>query len=172
MSQQTSDPRIKILIISAVALIAGGIFFAFLSQNSVSNSQAATPQIEIESKRYSFGNVSMANGIVRHVFPIKNSGGVDLKISDISTSCMCTKAIFETNNEKSPTFGMKGHGTNPSFWSDTIEPGQSANLEISFDPNAHGPNATGPITRTVTMFSNDNGKNKKHEFVFTANVVK
>lgn len=172
MSKQTSDPRLKIFIISAIALISVGLFFGFLTQKNASGEQSATPQIKIEEKRYNFGKVSMANGIVKHIFPIKNTGGANLKISDITTSCMCTKAVFESNGEKSPAFGMAGHGANPLFWSSELAPGQNANLEVSFDPNAHGPNATGSITRTVSLFSNDNGEKKKHDFVFTANVVK
>ena len=112
----------------------------------------------------------MADGLVTHNFAIENSGDGSLKISGIKTSCMCTSAIFEYNGERSPKFGMHN---NPAFWSKEIEPGQSADLEVTFDPNAHGPNATGPVTRVVFVFTNDGGTNNQEtKFIFSANVIK
>ena len=171
--KQSTDPRLKILIIFAVILILGGIIFGIAASKDSEGESAGVPQMEVDANKYDFGDVSMAKGTAKHIFSITNKGDGDLKLFDISTSCMCTKAILEIDGKRSPAFGMSGHGTNPRFWSEPLSPGQSANLEVIYDPNAHGPNATGPINRVVTVHSNDGGKrDKKHIFTFTANVVK
>ena len=36
----------------------------------------------------------------------------------------------------------------------TVPPGQTANLEVVFDPLFHGPNAVGPIERLITVKTN------------------
>lgn len=171
---QTNGNRFKILISAAVVLIIGGIIAVALLANLNSDSgQAGTAKLVIESTRYDFGDVSMARGLVKKNFVLKNEGEADLKISNISTSCMCTTAVLEIKGEKSPVFGMAGHGTNPAFWSTKLPPGQSANLEVIFDPNAHGPDATGQITRQINFSTNDGGKNNTASaLIITANVVK
>lgn len=167
------DKRIKILIISAGVLIVGGIAVGLLvnKDQDVSGAEGeGTPQLTIKEKRFDLGDVSMADGLAFRKVELKNSGTADLEISSIKTSCMCTQAVLEVEGKKSPKFGMH---TSSAFWSENIKPGQSANLEVIFDPNAHGPNATGPITRTVTLVSNDGGKaGVKTNITFTAKVIK
>lgn len=165
------DKRIKVLIISTVVLITGAVAISiFANKENNINKQEGTPELTVKEKKFDLGTVLMANGLAKHVVELKNTGTSDLKINSIKTSCMCTEAMLEVDNEKSPKFGMH---TSSSFWSQKIKPNQTANLEIIFDPNAHGPNATGPITRTVTLLSNDNNKsNTKTIITFTGNVVK
>ena len=47
-----------------------------------------------------------------------------------------------------------GHGGGTATLSETIQAGETAILLVNFDPNAHGPNATGSITRTVMLHTN------------------
>ncbi|OGY47357.1 MAG: hypothetical protein A3J65_00520 [Candidatus Buchananbacteria bacterium RIFCSPHIGHO2_02_FULL_45_11b] len=166
-----NDPRLIILAAAAAAVIFGGIILGVaMSSGGGQGDNGGAAKLSADSYQYDFGAISMANGLVKHIFTISNAGTADLKLSNISTSCMCTTAVLEINGQRSPEFGMH---SNPAFWSGELKPGQTANLEITFDPLAHGPDATGPITRTVTLSSNDGGRsNVKSNFTFTGNVVK
>jgi len=161
----------KIIIISTTILIIGGIAIGVVANKESSDDQkGGVPELTIKEKRFSFGTISMADGLAKHTFKLENTGGSDLKIRSIKTSCMCTEAVLEIDGKKSPKFGMH---TSSVGWSENIKPGQTADLEVIFDPNAHGPNATGPITRTVTLLSNSKGKNSaRTDITFTANVTK
>lgn len=165
------DKRIKILVISAAVLIIGSIAFGVIANKEQGASQSqGIPELTVKKRRFDFGTISMADGLVKHTFELKNTGSADLKISSIKTSCMCTEAVLEVGGKRSPKFGMH---TSSVFWAEKIKPGQTANLEVIFDPNAHGPNATGPVTRTVTLLSNSRGKsNTRTNLIFTANVVR
>src|SRR3989339_1528292 len=161
--------HIIIIVLFVLILIVGGIIVgAIMDASDTSNGGVA--KIVIDSNRYDFGTISMADGLPRHTFTIKNEGTADLDISQISTSCMCTSAILSVDGQDSPKFGMH---SNPTFWSQSIAPGQTATLEVIFDPLAHGPDAIGPITRGITGYSNDNGgKNVPFQLTFSGNVVK
>lgn len=166
-----------VLILGVVAIIIVGIL-ALTSNNpkgdnNKSESNKGVPNLQAKDTRYDFGEVPMSEGKVSHIFDITNTGGADLKVSDLYTSCMCTEARLIVDGKKGPKFGMPGHGTSSSFWSDSIAPGQTAQLEVIFDPNAHGPNGTGPIRRTVTVVSNNGGqRNMENSFTFSGVVVK
>lgn len=174
-----TDNRLNYLIVAAIILTIGGLVFGLAStdnqsgQDKNSDAESGTPRLSVDLNRFDFGDVSMARGKVNHSFNIKNQGDGYLTISNISTSCMCTSASLTVNGKTSPTFGMPGHGANFSFWSEKLKPGEEAELEVVFDPNAHGPNATGPITRVITLLSDDGSqKDSKTTLTITANVVK
>jgi len=170
-----NDPRLIIFMSAAFILIVGGIILGVATSSKGENDNSSgVAKLSVDSTYYDFGDVSMAKGLVNHTFKITNEGEGELKISNISTSCMCTTAVLDVAGEKSPSFGMPGHGgANPTFWSATIKPNQTADLIVTFDPNAHGPQATGPITRVITIYSNDNSQsNVRRNFTFAANVVK
>lgn len=174
---KTIDYRLKILIAAAAVLIIGGIVVGLASTKSESavdkGANQGEPRLSVNESRFDFGDVSMAEGKVSHSLNVKNEGSDDLAISSIFTSCMCTSAVLSVEGKKSPVFGMLGHGVNYPFWSEKLKPGEQAELAVTFDPNAHGPNATGPITRTITLLSNDGGRsNSQTELVITANVIK
>ncbi len=114
-------------------------------------------KIEIENPSYDFGTVSQAEGVVSTTFTIKNTGGSELIIDNMDTSCMCTSASLVYNGVEGPKFGMSMHGDNPKDYSLAIPPGDSAQLKVYFDPMAHGKQDKPKIsvTRTVTIISND-----------------
>ncbi len=114
-------------------------------------------KIEIENPKYNFGTISQADGIVSTIFVIENSGGSDLIIENIDTSCMCTTANLIYKGEESPKSSMTMHGENPEDYSLTIPPGDSAQLKVYYDPMAHGKQKKQEmtITREVTIISND-----------------
>lgn len=122
------------------------------------------PIIEITPKEVDLGEVSMNKGVAETIFRLKNAGSLDLEITGMETSCMCTTVKLND----SPIFGMHD---NPTDWSATLKAGEEAPLIVIFDPNAHGPGATGPITRTITVFSND-PVDSKTSIKIEANIIK
>ncbi|MEK7189527.1 MAG: DUF1573 domain-containing protein [Patescibacteria group bacterium] len=167
------DKNTKIFLAIIIVLVIGGISAAVVATMKEKGGNG-TAKLTLETTGFDWGDVSMAAGLAKKNIKIQNTGTGDLKISKFTTSCMCTKVTLEVNGRRSPDFGMPGHGdSGPAFWSETIKPGDSGTLEIIFDPNAHGPEATGPITRAIYIYSNDGGSsNSKKTINFDANVVK
>lgn len=160
----------KIIFISLpILLIIIGIIFVVVNYSQPENriENQGTPKIEITQKEYNAGTVSMADGLVKHTYEIKNVGNGDLKIDRIWTSCMCTTAVLKVGNKTSPKFGMHAGS---AFWSQKIAPNKAGQLEVIFDPAFHGPQGTGPIVRIVYLSTNDI-QNKEIEVRLTANVV-
>ncbi len=115
------------------------------------------PKIELDKQKYDFGTISQSDGVVTTMFTIKNTGGSDLIIDNMDTSCMCTSASLIYNGVEGPTFSMSMHGDNPKDYSLAIPPGESALLKVYYDPMAHGKQDTPEIrvTREITIISND-----------------
>jgi hypothetical protein len=90
----------------------------------------------------------MKDGIVTKEFEIKNTGNQTLKLFNVSTSCMCTTAKFEGSPE---IFGMHTKSNSVK----EVAPHQSTKLQVIFDPAFHGPSGIGPITRQVSVQTND-----------------
>ena len=117
---------------------------------------------------YDFGTISMKNGDVSKTFKVTNENGADVLIQSLTTSCMCTKAYFtELNGNKSGPFGMPGMGVVPKL-NKTIKAGESANIEVVYDPNAHGPAGVGMIDRFVYL---EDANGNKLQFEIKANVT-
>ncbi len=104
---------------------------------------------------FDFGNISMAAGNVSHRYWIKNAGAAPLTITNLSTSCMCTVATLITPAGKKGPFGMTGHGLTTRV-AEVLAPGETAQVEVVFDPAAHGPAGIGRTERIVTI-GNDAG---------------
>jgi hypothetical protein len=105
---------------------------------------------------HDFGTVSMAAGNVMHRYVITNLGPAPLTITQLSTSCMCTVATLVTSSAQRGPFGMPGHGVIPTI-RESLAPRERAQVEVVFDPAAHGPAGVGLIERTVTV-RNDAGE--------------
>jgi len=116
---------------------------------------AGTKALTSESAFFDFGRISMANGKVSHRYSIRNSGSTPLTITKLFTSCMCTTATLVTRSAQKGPFGMPGHGWLASV-SETLAPEEVAQVDVVFDPAAHGPAGVGPTARTVTVV-NDAG---------------
>lgn len=99
---------------------------------------------------YDFGTIRMADGLVSHVFAVNNNSSEDIEIKTINTSCMCTTAYIESiGGEKGP-FGMLGMGYVPPA-NEVIKAGESRNVRVVYDPNAHGPAGVGIIDRFIYL---------------------
>lgn len=125
---------------------------AEIKEELIAEAPEDRPIISIEPESIDLGKVSMAQGEVKTIFKVKNIGQTDLKLSGMETSCMCTTVILRKDGRESPIFGMHD---NPTDWSETLAPGEEAELTATFDPAYHGPEGTGAVTRTITVFSDD-----------------
>lgn len=121
------------------------------------NAPENPPKIEIDRAKHDFGVISQGEGVVSTTFTIKNTGGSDLIIENIDSSCMCTTASLTYKGEESPVFGMSMHGDNPENFGLRIAPGDSAQLNVFYDTMAHGRQKKPQIKviREVTIISND-----------------
>lgn len=104
---------------------------------------------------YDFGTVSMAAGNVSRRFAVKNPTSNPITLTKIYTSCMCTTASLVMGERRVGPFGMAGHGFIPPI-SETLGAGESAEVEVVFDPTAHGPAGVGRIDRIIAL-ENDGG---------------
>jgi len=156
------------LVLGLMVILGTGFFMVrYLKAKGYENA----PKIQITSALHDFGEISASQGLVETSFEVNNIGDSELIISGMETSCGCTTAKLKTwdkesNLRESPEFGMHN---NPTNWSTSIEPGTTTKLIVTFDPNFHE-NTFGPVTRTVSVFSNDPGKSEE-KVTILANVI-
>lgn len=103
-----------------------------------------------QENKFDFGTISMAAGKVTHAFKFKNTSAEPLTITTTYTSCMCTSATLVVGGVRKGPFGMPGHGFLPKL-SEIVSAGEEIEVEVVFDPAAHGPAGVGPISRAVTL---------------------
>ena len=116
-----------------------------------------TDQLTALETFYDFGTISMKNGKVSKVFKLTNSTDGDIKVPSVTTSCMCTTAYILRDGERSRPFGMPGHGGAVPKANAVVASGESLDIEVEYDPNAHGPAGVGLIERAVFVEDeNDN----------------
>ena len=161
---------LTLLIIIAVVL-GVGIWFA---QPGTTEPKTATLGTDRESSllvaeelAYDFGTIRMANGKVSHEFKFRNAGTAPVTLTQLFTSCMCTEATLVMIGREYGPFGMPGHGFGPRLDA-VLEPGASAIVRVTFDPNAHGPAGIGPITRVASL---ENDSSAPLEVIITGQVT-
>jgi hypothetical protein len=115
---------------------------------------AGSPALIVTPAAVELGEVSQAKGLVTVETAVANAGSGDLAISEMETTCGCTKAALVIEGKAGPWYGMRGHGDWPIGWSARLRPGQRATLRVQYDPDAHGI-YRGPIDRTVFIYSSD-----------------
>ncbi len=154
---------IRYAIFAAAVLVAGYVFII------KSPGGSGTSRIVIEPLEFDFGDVSTRGGVVKTEMTIKNEGDSNLVISDMETSCGCTTATVEKDGREGPVFGMRGHLPPPVGWSEILRPGESASLNIYYDPLVH-PELRGAVTRLVALYSNDPSAPAKEVKIFVNQV--
>ncbi len=158
----TDKNRIFSFVIVIVVLLAGLLLYArpgskVNSQDSISTSgnfhlARKGDVLTTEEKLYDFGTISMKNGNVSKVFKITNAGSGEVEISKLTTSCMCTTAyLIRPDGTRKGPFGMPGHGSSVPRLNETIRAGESRDIEVVYDPNAHGPAGVGMVDRFVFL---------------------
>jgi len=147
---------IALLIIGSLTL--GG----FIISLGMPEGSPETPQelsfSSSEELSHDWGAINILGGDVTKTFTLTNDQKAPLVLSGAVTSCMCTTAEFQlSDGSTSPSFGMQGGDD----WTYTVTPGESFDVEVTFDPLAHGPSATGPIMRTVNVIGKSDLKAKE-----------
>ena len=150
-----NKPTIISVIIFAVA-VTGVVIFGLVQEKAKGASDGSPAEIFISPASYNFGEVSQKAGVVSASFTVKNTGTGELVIDQMLSSCACTSASLIVDGQEGPRFGMHN---NPKFWSAKIEPGESAELKVYYDPNVH-PDFRGAATREITVFSNATNKSQ------------
>lgn len=150
---------IKIFFIPTLIIIIAGFI---VWKMGILEPDFSTSSLVSDPASFDIGTVSMKNGNVDNIIDILNEGDKPVTITDISTSCMCTTVAFE-----GATFGM--HGSSRAGF--TVKPGEKKEMTVTFDPNAHGPEGTGPISRVISVRTNS-VKTPVLEIRFSGNVIK
>lgn len=143
-------------LLGAIVVLIGGFFlFRFFQEKRFANA----PRLEVAPATFDFGKISLKEK-KQTSFLIKNSGASPLIISGAKTSCDCTTARFKIGEKESPVFGMH----EPPSWSATLEVGETEELVVFYEPKVHP--VTGPITREVSLFSNDPASPEKKVTIY------
>ena len=144
--------KIGLLVAGAVLALGAALFYAQPDSHGQMNNtpKAASNVLSVSEDLHDFGTISMKNGKVSAKFTVKNIQNQPIALSKLYTSCMCTQAKLLIGGKEEGPFGMLGHGFVPTF-NETLAPGEQAEVEAIFDPNAHGPAGVGLIERTITL---------------------
>jgi len=162
------DKKIIGVIFGATLLfLIGGIYFISGQDNSAQVQEDKNVKAYISETTFDWGEIGINNGKAEKTFDIKNEGTGMLKLSNISTSCMCTTAQLILDGKASPAFGMH----QKSSYVMEVPPQKTAKLKVVFDPLYHGPDGVGAITRQIKVETNDPG-NPELDFMLTATVRK
>ncbi len=157
----------KILLISSLFLLAG-----CASGTTISN-ENTTPNkgvIEVDQKEVDLKDIPIFGGTKEILFSFWNAGPEPVTLLEGVTSCMCTTAVVEKGETISERIEMAGHKI-PAKINQILKSGEEATLRVTFDPLAHGPNATGPMMREITLQTNSS-ETPVVKFRFLGNVVK
>ena len=154
-------------IVITFLLLTGGIYILSITASSATITPSQNAKIMVNEKTFDWGQIPYNGDKATKTFTIKNTGTDILKLSNVKTSCTCTKAQVEIKGKLSPFFNM--HST--SSWVGKILPGQEGKLTVIFDQAFHGPQGVGPIERLVSIETND-VQNPKLEFSLKGVVVK
>ncbi|MBI2466205.1 MAG: DUF1573 domain-containing protein [Candidatus Sungbacteria bacterium] len=141
--------NIIIYVLFTVAIVGGLVWIARPNKDTGADPTASViSTLTAPENQYDFGSISMANGNVSKIFTVSNSSPEPVTLEKIYTSCMCTQANLILSGQKFGPYGMPGHGLVPKV-NRTLNAGETAEIEVVFDPNAHGPAGVGPIERII-----------------------
>jgi hypothetical protein len=118
---------------------------AFFTLGALATAQEKGPAITVvDSAIYDFGFINEVDGFVSHVFEILNNGEAPLVISRVIASCGCTT---------------------PQWTKEPIQPGQTGDIKVTYDPNGR----PGKFTKTINVYSN--GKTGSYVLTIKGEVV-
>ena len=146
-----------IIIITAIVVLLGAMVWGYSRMAGPTQAQLSQQSsLTASTTLYDFGTISMANGTVDHKFPIVNPTDQDITITNLQTSCMCTTAYIGDGGSRQGPFGMPGMGgvTAASF---VIPAHSTQNVDVIFNPAAHGPAGIGDIDRTIDVTQQGGG---------------
>ena len=131
---------------------------------------ASTGFVTIDYNNVDLKEIPIRGGKVNAYFTFRNAGDKPVVLTEGLTSCVCTEAVVKGNNNiTSPRIKMPGHGPIAQI-NQVLEPNEEAQLIATFDPLAHGPDATGSIMREVIIKTNSI-KTPEVKFTFQGDVT-
>lgn len=146
------SPKIIIgFVVVLVVLTLGGVMITSKVGNAAKIAQNTQSQVFTDHQSYNWNTIPYDGGLAKHEFVIKNTGEADLNLANLKTSCTCTQAYLIIGSKISPRFNMHSK----SDWTGIVRPGDTAKLEVEFDPTFHGPTGVGPIQRIVSVETSD-----------------
>lgn len=154
-------------VVATILILGIAIFFGTRMGGTPLVTADSQVSVSVDSNTYDWGTIDYDKGIVAKNFEIKNTSNTALKLYNVKTSCMCTTAQLKTPEATSKKYKMHESSSEVIL----VKPGETALLLVEFDPAFHGPSGVGPITRTISMDTND-AKNPALSFNLTGNVVK
>ncbi|MCR4280468.1 MAG: DUF1573 domain-containing protein [Candidatus Komeilibacteria bacterium] len=156
-------------IISGLAVVL--VLVVVYALSSKTAEPVVDAQLRVAETNWNWGDIAMRDGIASKEVEMTNDSSTPITITRMETSCMCTTVqIMHVDGSKSALRGMVGHGSNATL-SETIAAGETVKLKINFDPNAHGPNATGRMSRSIILQTNSQAQ-PEIRLTFVGNVIK
>lgn len=173
----TSSPTSKIhwrsltfaSICATALVILAGCSKSEASQAASMRDTSSNGYVTILQNNVEIGTIEMRKGMIDVPFTFRNDGDEAVALLEGETSCMCTTAVVKSEAGTSQRITMRGHGVIARV-NQVLDPGEEARLIATFDPNAHGPQGTGPIMRDVTLATNST-RTPKVTFRFSGTVV-
>ncbi len=148
------------------ALVVLVAFFGFVSSYGDRQEVKTLPgKLEISTLKYDFGTIGLDN--VSHTFVAKNTGEGPVNITQVSTSCGCTTAKLIKDGKSSVKFGMD-HGNLPPANME-LEPGEEVEIEVTYNPLAHGLSKAKGYFNRLVYIKTDNPR-EEHEIMVTMTV--
>ena len=148
------NKKLMLILLATLFLIGGGVYLITKGQNTIPDSalpKIDPEEVQVSPETYDIGKVLMKNGFVVREYEIKNNSKNILRIKNIVTSCMCTRAQVVFGDKRSRFYAMEMSGAkNPNIDFD-IPAESTAKLVVRFDPAAHGPAGVGPVDRNVWL---------------------
>ena len=148
-------------VVLAVVLIFSANYFGD-NDKAAAVATSVSSAISVTEPPYDFGDIDIFGGKVSTTYTLKNEGSEDVTITQAATSCMCTEGEIA-----GLSFGM--HGSDVK--SVVIPAGGEEVVTAVYDPLAHGPNGTGPVTRELMLKTNST-ESPEVRLKFSANVIK
>ena len=133
----------------AILAIAGLQYLNPPIASSDSSAESGNVLLNASENSYDFGSISMARGPVTKRFEVRSVDGA-VRIGRMYTSCMCTSAKLILPSGSFGPFGMPGHGIIPRIGA-ILGRNETAFVDVTFDPSAHGPAGIGRIERVVSL---------------------
>tara|TARA_B100000508_G_C11446412_1_gene271621 strand:+ start:671 stop:1153 length:483 start_codon:yes stop_codon:yes gene_type:complete len=149
-------------VVLAVVLILSARYFNNDQEEVASAVTSVSSALSVVEEPYNFGDIDIFGGKVETTYTLKNEGDEDITITKAGTSCMCTEGVIA-----GLTFGMHSSEVD----SIVIPAGGEEKVRAIYDPLAHGPNGTGPVTREL-MLATNSVVTPEVRMRFSGNVIK
>lgn len=152
---QNDKKILGVIAIVTILLFGGFIAFASTNKSTQPNVLGESSLIESSPEFYDLGQVPLNGGIVTKEYEIRNTHTNEVILKKIATSCMCTQARVIKSGEETEFFGMEHAGDKNKVIAFKLNSGESAKVEVKFDPAAHGPEGVGPFDREIWLTFTD-----------------